>query len=49
MTDTHLMAPFPRIDIIGAVMIVWKIIGSVLRSIVCNSCAQCNAHIFEQT
>ena len=36
--------PFPQIDIIGAVVIVWrargKIIRSVLCSIVCNSCAQ---------
>ena len=34
-------------------MILWrvegKIIGSVLCSIVCNSCAQCNAHTYEQT
>jgi len=45
--------PFPQIDIIGATMIVWrvrgKIIRSVLCSIVCNSCAQCNAHTYEQT
>ena len=40
---------FPQIDIIKAMMIVWrirwKIIGFVLCSIVYNSCAQCNAHI----
>ena len=36
--------PFPQIDIIGAVVIVWrargKIIRSVLCSSVCNNCAQ---------
>jgi len=36
------------IDIIGVVVIVWrvrgKIIRSVLCSIVCNNRAQCNAH-----
>ena len=45
--------PFPQIDIIGAMMIVWrvrgKIITSVLCSIVCNTCAQCNQHTHEQT
>jgi len=45
--------PFPQIDVIGAIMIVWrvggKIVGSVLCNIVCNSCAQCNAHTHEQT
>jgi len=42
------LPPFPQIDIIGAMMIVLrirgKIIRSVLCSIVCNNCAQCNAH-----
>jgi len=37
-------APFSQIDIIGAMVIVWrvrgKIIRSVLCSIVCNNCAQ---------
>jgi len=36
--------PFPQLDIIGAVVIVWKargkIIRSVLCSIVCNDCTQ---------
>ena len=36
--------PFPQIDIIGAVVTVWrargKIIRSVLCSIVCNNCTQ---------
>jgi len=40
--------PFPQIDIIRVMVIVWrvrgKIIRSVLCSIVCISCAQCNAH-----
>ena len=45
--------PFPQIDIIGAVVIVWKVRGktikSVLCNIVCNNCAQCDAHTYEQT
>jgi len=45
--------PFCQIDIIGAMMIIWrvrrKIIRSVLCSIVCNNCAQCNAHTHEQS
>jgi len=40
--------PFPQIDIIGAMVIVWRVRGKIIRSvlcnIVCNSCAQCNAH-----
>ena len=48
-----LSSPFPQIDIIGAMVIVWmvrgKIIRSVLSNIVCNDCAQCNAHTYEQT
>ena len=47
------LPPFPQIDIIGAVVIVWmvmwKTIRSVLCNIVCNSCAQCDAHAYEQT
>jgi len=49
----HLHERFPQIDIIGAVVIVWrergKIIRSVLCSIVCNKCTQCDAHTYEQT
>jgi len=45
--------PFPQIDIIGAMVIVWRIRGKIIRSvlcnIVCNNCAQCNAHTYEQT
>jgi len=39
--------PFPQIDIIGAVVIVWRVRGKIIRSvpcnIVCNNCAQCDA------
>ena len=45
--------PFPQIDIIGAVVIVWRVTGKTIRSvlcnIVCNNCAQCDAHTYEQT
>jgi len=44
--------PFPQIDIIRAMMIVWrvreKIVRSVLCSIVCNAYVQCNAHTYGQ-
>jgi len=34
-------------------MIVWRVRGKIIRSvlcnIVCNNCAQCNAHTYEQT
>ena len=40
--------PFPQIDIIGAVVIVWRVRGKIIRyvmcNIVCNNCAQCDAH-----
>ena len=40
--------PFPQIDIIGDVVIVWRVRGKTIRSvlcnIVCNNCAQCDAH-----
>jgi len=45
--------PFPQIDIIGDVVIVWRVRGKTIRSvlcnIVCNNCAQCDAHTYEQT
>ena len=48
-----LSPPFPQLDIIGAVVIVWRVRGKTIRSvlcnIVCNNCAQCNAHTYEQT
>ena len=53
MARTERVAPFPQVDVIGAMVIVWrargKIIRSVLCNIVCNNCAQCNAHTYEQT
>jgi len=46
-------SPFPQIDIIGAVMIVWRVRGKTIRSvlcnIVCNNCAVCDAHTYGQT
>ena len=45
--------PFPQIDIIGAMVIVWRVRGEIIRSvlcnIVCNNCVQCDAHTYEQT
>ena len=45
--------PFPQIDIIGDVVIVWRVRGKTIRSvlcnIVCNNCAQCDEHTYEQT
>ena len=47
------ITPFPQIDIIGAVVIGWRVRGKTIRSvvcnIVCNNCAQCDAHTYEQT
>jgi len=52
-TILSLVTPFPQIDIIGVVVIVWRIRGKIIRSvlcnILCNICAQCNAHTYEQT
>ena len=49
----RLLTPFLQIDIIGAVVIVWRVRGNTVRSvlcnIVCNNCAQCDAHTYEQT
>jgi len=49
----YIRSPFPQIDIIGAVVIVWRVrektIRSVLCNIVCSNCAQCDAHTYEQT
>jgi len=48
-----ILPPFPQIDIIGDVVIVWRVRGKTIRSvlcnIVCNNCAQCDAHTYEQT
>ena len=52
MLATYL-PPFPQIDIIGAMVIVWRVRGKIIRSVLCNivrnSCAQCSAHTCEQT
>jgi len=49
----HKIPPFPQIDIIGAMMIVWRVRGKIvttdLCNIVCISCAQYNAYTCEQT
>jgi len=43
-----LVSPFPQIDIIGAMVIVWRVREKIIRSVLCNivrnNCAQCNAH-----
>jgi len=45
--------PFPEIDIVGAMVIVWRVRGKIIRSVRCNivrnNCAQCNAHTYEHT
>ena len=52
MTYHHVLTPFPQTDIIGAMVIVWRVRGKIIRSvlcnIVCNNCVQCNAHTYEQ-
>jgi len=44
---------FPQIDIIGAMVIAWRVRGKIISSVLCNivhhNCAQCNAHTYEQT
>jgi len=41
--------PFPQLDIIGAMVIVWRARGKIiLCSIVCNNCTQWTAHTYEQ-
>ena len=50
---TRRVLPFPQIDIIGAMMIVWRVRGKIIRSVLCNivrnNCARCNADTYEQT
>ena len=45
--------PFLQTDIIGAMVIVWRVRGKTISSALCNivrnNCAQCNAHTYEQT
>ena len=52
MVTTSGYPPFPQIDIIGAVVIVWRVRGKTIRSvlcnIVCNNWAQCDARTYEQ-
>jgi len=40
--------PFPQIDVIAAMVIVWRVRGKMIRSVLCNiahnNYAQCNAH-----
>jgi len=47
--DKHI----PQIDIIGAMVIVWRVKEKIIRSVLCNiernNCAQCNAHTYERT
>ena len=47
------LPPFPQIDIIGAMVIVWRVRGKIIRSVLCNivrnNCEQCNAHTYERT
>jgi len=46
--DRCILCSVHQIDIIGAMVIVWRVRGKIIRSvvcnIVCNNCAQCNAH-----
>jgi len=48
----HSEPHFPQTDIIGAVVIVWRARGKIIRyvlcSIVCNNCTQWTAHTYEQ-
>ena len=45
--------PFPQIDIIGAMVIAWRVRGKIFISVMCNivrnNCIQCNAHTYERT
>jgi len=36
LQNSNGVAPFPRIDIIGAVVIVWRLRGKIIRSVLCN-------------
>jgi len=45
--------PFPQIDIIGAMVIVWRVTVKIIRFVLCNivhnNCAQCDLRTYEQT
>ena len=48
------LPPLPQMDIIGAMVIVWRVRGKIIRSVLCNivcnnNCAQYSAHTYEQT
>jgi len=49
-SDLDKAPPFLQIDIIGAVVIVWRVRGKTIRSVLCNivcsNCAQCDAHTY---
>jgi len=36
LTNMFLLSPFLQIDIIGAVVIVWRVRGKIIRSVLCN-------------
>jgi len=40
--------PFPQIDFMGSMVIVWRVRGKIISSVLCNfvhnNCAQCSAH-----
>ena len=49
MWTTKLVNPSPPVDIIWAMMIVWRIRGKIIRTVLCcvvyNSCAQWYTHL----
>jgi len=53
-TARHMISDqIPQIDIIGAMVIVWRVRGKIIRSVLCNmvrnNCAQCNVHTYKRT
>ena len=50
LSSTRYGSPFPRVDIIRAVMIVWRVRGKIIRSLLCNivcdSCTVQCTHIW---
>ena len=44
--------PFPQINIVGAVVIDWRVRGKTIRSVLCNMCAtivHSAMHTYERT
>jgi len=39
----------PPVDIIGALMIVWRVRGKIIRSVLCSIVHNYCAHTYEQT